>query len=136
MEEKAARYTLDDIVSAATYWETVDNKRFRGPERKLMLAVLKVAIWDFTGHYQMRDARFREARDWLFDSDNDGIFAFESVCEVLRLSAGKIRNGLLDWVKRNHNRRLEFTEVPVCNTSKGFTQTPRRLNYFSMISGS
>jgi hypothetical protein len=111
MEEKAARYTVDDSVSAATYWDTVDNKRLPGPERKLMLAVLKVAIWDFTDRYHLRGARFEEARDWLFDRDNDGIFAFESVCEVLRLSPGKIRTALLQWVNQKHDRRLRFGET-------------------------
>jgi hypothetical protein len=110
MEEKAAYYTVDDTVSAATYWETVDNKRFPGPERKLMLAVLKVAIWDFTDRCHIRDARFQEARDWLFDPDDEGIFAFESVCEVLQLSPGKIRRALLQWIKQKHGRRLGFSE--------------------------
>jgi hypothetical protein len=110
MEEKAARYTLDDRVSAATYWETVDNTRFPAPERKLMLAVLKVAIWDFTDRYRTRDVHFREARDWLFALDNDSVFAFESVCEVLRLNPGKIRSALLQWIKQVPDRRLRLSD--------------------------
>jgi hypothetical protein len=75
-----------------------------------MLAVLKVAIRDFTKRYHARDARFHEARDWLFNRENDGIFAFESVCEVLRLSPGKIREGLLQWTKQKNGRKFELGE--------------------------
>jgi hypothetical protein len=107
MEGKEALYlTVDDSALAATYWETVNSKRPPEPERDLMLAVLKVAILDFKKRYHARDARFQEAWDWLFSCENDGVFAFESVCEVLRLSPRKIRNGLLQWMKVKDGRKL------------------------------
>jgi hypothetical protein len=108
MGEKEALYlTVDDSALAVTYWETVNSKRAPEPERYLMLAVLKVAILDFKKRYHARDARFHEAQDWLFGRENDGVFAFESVCEVLRLSPGKIRNGLLQWIKQKNGRKLK-----------------------------
>jgi hypothetical protein len=106
MEEREAPYwAVDDNALTATYWETANNKRCPEPERDLMIAVLKVALLDFTKRYHVRDTRFQEARDWLFGRENDGVFAFESVCEVLRLSPGKIRAGLLRWIKQKSGRK-------------------------------
>ena len=109
MEERETPYwTVDDNALTATYWETVNNKRCPEPERDLMFAVLKVALLDFTKRHHVRDTRFQEARDWFFSREDDGVFAFESVCEVLRLGPGKIRTGLLRWIKQKNDRTLSL----------------------------
>jgi len=82
-----------------SYWETAGRSRSAVPERDLMRAVLKASLLDFMRRCGKPDARFREAREWLFDRNDDSLFAFESVCEVLRLRPGKIRAGLLEWMR-------------------------------------
>jgi hypothetical protein len=76
-----------------------------------MLAVLRVAIRDFTKRCRRRDARFQEVRAWLFNPENDDVFAFESVCEALRLNPAKIRSGLLQWMKQRNTRTLSVSEA-------------------------
>ena len=105
--ESAVRLTADDAAVTERYWETVTRWQTSEPERDLLLAVLRVAIRDFKKRYHARDAHFRDARDWLFEGrGSDGLFAFESVCAVLRLSPGKIRNGLLQWSKQKEERKM------------------------------
>ena len=108
--ESAVRLTADDAALTARYWETVVVWQTPEPERRLMRAVLKVAILDFKKRYHARDARFRDARDWLFEGESEELFAFESVCAVLRLSPKRIRNGLIQWIKQKNGRKFERDE--------------------------
>ena len=87
----------DDMASACKYWETVIRKNYLQPERELMLAVLKDALIIYKKRLHLGNALFREAEAWFFDREEDRLFAFETVCAVLGLSAEKIRGELLTW---------------------------------------
>jgi len=104
--ESAVRLTADDTALTERYWETVTKWQTPEPERDLMLAVLRVAMRDFKKRYHARDAHFRNARDWLFEGGSDELFAFESVCAVLRLSPRRIRNSLLQWIKQKDGKKM------------------------------
>jgi len=39
---------------------------------------------------------FQETEQWFFAGEEDGVFTFENLCEILRLTPGYIRRGLLD----------------------------------------
>jgi len=106
--ESAVRLTADDAALTERYWETVTRWQTSEPERDLMLAVLRVAIRDFKKRYHARDGHFRDARDWLFEKGSDELFAFESVCAVLRLSPRRIRNGLIQWIKQTNGRKMNI----------------------------
>ena len=62
-----------------------------------MLAVLKDAIMIYKKRIDSGNALFKEAETWLFDRERDRLFSFETVCAVLGLSPGKIRQYLLAW---------------------------------------
>jgi len=127
MENNALRYsTMDDSASAATFWETVDSRHFPGPERNLMLAVLKAAIRDFMRRSRLRDARFREACDWLFNREKNDIFAFESVCEVLRLSPAKIRSRLMQLIEEKNGRKCKIGERRLGASMQRAAPSPRK----------
>ena len=64
------------------------------PERNLLAAVLKDALLTYKKRFSLGDARFREVERWLFSEDSDGLFAFQSVCSMLNLSADRIRKDL------------------------------------------
>jgi hypothetical protein len=70
-------------------------KNFAQPERDLMLAVLTDAIWDYKKNLAARNARFREAREWLFGGNREFLFSFESICDMLDLDPFLIRSELL-----------------------------------------
>ena len=82
--------TLDiDSSQTASYWRQSE------PEKYLLLAVLKDAILTYLRRFGSDDAIFKEAQQWIFDSDTDRLFAFETVCAMLNLSAARIRKNLL-----------------------------------------
>jgi hypothetical protein len=98
MENKSPmRIFADDMAVTSKYWETVIRKNYSQPEKELMLAVLKDAIMIYKKHVYSGNALFKEAETWLFDRERDWLFSFETVCAVLGLSRGKIRQSLLAW---------------------------------------
>ena len=98
MENKSPiRIFADDMAVTSKYWETVIRKNYSQPEKELMLAVLKDAIMIYKKHVYSGNALFKEAETWLFDRERDWLFSFETVCAVLGLSRGKIRQNLLAW---------------------------------------
>src|ERR1700741_3802073 len=83
-----------NLAVAIQFWTTMTPKNFAQPERDLMLAVLTDAIWDYKKNFAARNARFREAQEWLFDGNGESLFSFETICEILNFNAGVIRRGL------------------------------------------
>jgi hypothetical protein len=91
------RVFADDVSIPFKYWETVMRKHYSQPEKELMLAVLKDAILTYKKRICSGNVLFREAEAWLFDTERDRLFSFETVCTVLGLSPEKIRQNLLGW---------------------------------------
>jgi len=65
------------------------------PERELLAAVLEDAVLSYKKRFVYGDARFKEAQSWIFGRDTNRLFAFETVCALLGLSAQRIRRELL-----------------------------------------
>jgi len=98
MEDRAPRKVFaDDMAVTSKYWETVIRQGYSQPEKELMLAVLKDALMTYKKCIYSGNALFKEAEAWLFDREQDRLYAFETVCAVLGLSAEKIRHNLLAW---------------------------------------
>lgn len=70
-------------------------------ERRLMFAVLQdaVACWFRYRHTQTDYGRevFHEIRDWFWDTDQEWLFGFESICSHLDLNAEYFRRKLMRW---------------------------------------
>jgi hypothetical protein len=68
------------------------------------LAVLEDAINCFQVNVIAQNARrkklFNETEDWIMEQDNDWIFSFVSICEVLGLNPEYVRRGLLRWKEK------------------------------------
>jgi hypothetical protein len=77
------------------------NSRLLEPEQALMLAVLRSAIEDFEDSINERNGiekqRFREAEEWILNTDTAWAFSFENICEALQLQPSSIRKRLLSW---------------------------------------
>jgi len=99
MENRAPiRIFADDMTVTSKYWETVMRKNYSQPEKELMLAVLKDALMTYKKRVpHSGNALFKEAETWFFDRERDRLFSFETICAVLGLSPGKIRQNLLSW---------------------------------------
>lgn len=99
MENRApVRVFAEDMTVTCKYWETVMRKNYFQPEKELMLAVLKDTLITYKKRVSHSgNALFKETETWFFDRDRDRLFSFETICAVLGLSPGKIRQNLLSW---------------------------------------
>jgi hypothetical protein len=70
----------------------------RSPERRLMLAILEDAVLTVLKHSGKPGKRarrlVREVERWVALHDTSWIFSFESICSVLDIDAGAMRNSL------------------------------------------
>jgi hypothetical protein len=82
---------VPDISYAASNWRHCEA------ERKLLVAVLEDAILDYKKDVGFGGVRFREAERWIFGKDTDRLFAFETICSALGLSAQRIRADLVTF---------------------------------------
>ena len=103
MEERVTSLFQPDTLLPDQYLETFRRKLYLEPEKKLMLAILEDAIACFQKYAFARDSKgkalFSEAEQWIREGTAGGIFAFDSVCEVLGLNPSYLRQGLVTWKK-------------------------------------
>jgi hypothetical protein len=100
MEDKIGRLFQPihpDVLLPIQYWETVSRRDRLEPEKRLMLAVLEDAIWTYKKYLPKENCRFLEVEDWLLDTDDDRLFSFENICDVLGLSSEHIRQQVRLW---------------------------------------
>ena len=93
-----------DGVDAVLYSETTQRKTPIEPEKLFLLALLEDALSCYRKNLFARTARkhteFREAEEWIFDTEDDRFLAFESVCGILGIEPSYLRRGLREWKKR------------------------------------
>ena len=102
--EKISSLFEPNTLLSAQYLETLRRKTLIEPEKRLILAVLEDAINCFQVNVIAQNARrkklFNETEDWIMEQDNDWIFSFVSICEVLGLNPEYVRRGLLRWKEK------------------------------------
>lgn len=112
-----------DTLLAAQYLELYRRKTHLEPEKRLMFAVLEDAIACFQDYLLARDERgkslFRDAEEWIMKENNDWLFSFENVCDVLGLNPKYVRQGLLRWREAKLAR---------CQKAKMIQLNPQRKN--------
>src|SRR3972149_9505315 len=73
-------------------------------ERDLLLAVLEDGIACFQGYFskpsRTNEKRLLETEEWI-NSNDDGVFSFNAVCETLGLDPDALRKGLRRWQVEN-----------------------------------
>ena len=95
---------VPDISHAASNWRHCEA------ERKLLVAVLEDAILDYKKDVGFGGVRFREAERWIFGKDTDRLFAFETICSTLGLSAQRIRADLVTFAAGQLCARYDSTD--------------------------
>ena len=109
MNENLVGLIGNDTAAAEQYFETFRRSEHLEPEKMLLLAVLQDAIHCYRKFSAARDRlgreQFHEAERWLMGVDEDWIFDFVSVCELLGLNPQYLRRGLLEW--RAHQVRKD-----------------------------
>jgi len=94
------------------YFDRIKRSKFLDGERRLLLAVLEEAVRSYLKNINCRSmkqwTRFTEVRHW-FEShtDSQGLFAFESICDLLEIDPGVFRRRLTSLSRRDlPSRRL------------------------------
>ena len=119
---------FDGPILPAQYFESMKRPKLLVGEYRLLLAVLEDAVrcylTDINGRSKEQRARFAEVRRWFYssgDAEQQALFAFESICDLLGIDPGVVRRRLgsislgelpwrrLRWVRpvaRQHNHSL------------------------------
>ena len=125
MEERVTSLFQPDTLLPDQYFETFRRKFHLEPEKKLMLAILEDAVACFQKYIFARDGKgktvFREAEEWIEGSDANGIFSFDSVCEMLGFDPVYLRQCLARWKEKalaQHTRAKVYQLAPRRKKSK------------------
>ena len=90
----------DDALTAQQYADSFRRSEHLEPEKALLVAILDDAIHQYRKYKNARDTagkeRFRETEEWIKSEDNDWIFSFNNICELLGLNPDYVRHTLLD----------------------------------------
>ena len=94
-----------DALTPAQYLETFKRKTYLEGEKKLLFAVLEDAVVSFQKFCLVRDRKgkehFKDVEDWMRgEKEEDWLFSFNTVCELLEINADYLRRGLLEWKAR------------------------------------
>ena len=94
-----------DVLLVHEYLHVYQSSVVHTPEVKLMLAVLKDAIDCYLKYVSAKQRRARklsnEAEEWFFSNEDDWLYSFQSVCDILKLDPDYIRGALLRY-KQQH----------------------------------
>lgn len=108
VEDKVISLFEPDTLVSTQYLESFRQKTPIEPEKMLMLAVLEDAINCFQVNVMAERGRakklFDETSHWFLDRNDDWIFSFGSVCEILQLNPEYVRGGLLRWKEKKLER--------------------------------
>ena len=133
LEDRASAVFESDPLVVERYLSTVKNDMRHQPERLLMLAVLEDGIRSFQKYSGSESPAskklFKDAEEWIFDTEDDGAFSFESICAAWDLDAAYLRLGLLHWLERS--RRGKRPELRL--VEKNHAVSPRVREPFSMV---
>ncbi len=99
MADTATKIFEPDALMPEQFFATLGREAGGGNERGLMLAILRDAVECYQKYALARDPRGQElhseAAEWIFSSDREWPFSFENICDVLDVSCGYVRSGLL-----------------------------------------
>ena len=81
--------------------EDLNKKLVREGEEGLLVAVLQQATEDFQKYVLATSKEgkklFKEAEDWILDTEKDSIFSFEYICDCLQINPCYLRRGFMRW---------------------------------------
>ena len=97
-DDRLAGLFQPDTLLPSQFFDRVRRRTEHDGERRLMIAVLEDAVDVYRKQAGARDARaqqlFREAEEWIEDTDQTWLFSFQNICDVLDLDAEYLRRGL------------------------------------------
>jgi len=104
VDDKVISLFEPDTLVSTQYLESFHRRTPTEPEKMLMLAVLEDAINCFQVNVMAERGRakklFDETVAWFLDRNDDWIFSFVSICQILNLNPEYVRGGLFRWKEK------------------------------------
>ena len=98
--------------------ENLNKKLIREGEEGLLVAVLVQATEDFQKYVLATSKEgkklFKDAEDWILETESDAVFSFEYICECLQINPGYLRRGFMRWKQEKleeHAKKCAETET-------------------------
>jgi hypothetical protein len=95
-----------DVLLIHEYLHVYQSKSAQTPEMKLIAAVLEDAINCYLKYYSSRTRRGKricnEAAQWIFSRQDDWLFGFDNICEMLKIDPEYIRRMLRQITQPDH----------------------------------
>lgn len=106
--EKVEVLYQPDTLIAFEYFSHVRKKKSLEPEKRLMLAVLRDAIYCFKravvkGRLRAK-SEFCEAEEWFWEDGENWPFSYKNICNEIGLDPSGIRNKLKQWKRMRFGR--------------------------------
>jgi hypothetical protein len=97
IEAAGSGVLVPEVITRAQYYSSPTAS----PSQRLLLAVLEDAIHCYQQHCGAtkgwRRCLFREAKEWLFDSNSTAFMSCRTVCESLGIEPALLRRALREW---------------------------------------
>jgi hypothetical protein len=142
VSERLLQIMSSDAATSEQYRDTFRRSELLEPEKALLIALLDDAIHDYRKYSRANDhagqGRFRRAFEWIMADDDEWIFSFVNVCELLNLDPEYVRRGLReakDSLAQQRRQRLEGARGRTAQTSQRAPKLIRRsVNAFTTSS--
>ena len=120
-EQTLTRMFQPDPLTPYDYLRNSRRTVHLEPEKHLMHAILDEAIKTYRMHVATKSGRdyrlFLDAQLWIMDRNDDWLFSFENICEVLGLDPDFVRSGLIRW-KEQQSGVASVRKTPRYRVSK------------------
>jgi hypothetical protein len=107
-ESTRSLFGQPDVLLIHEYLQVYQSKSAHAPEMRLIAAVLEDAIGCYLKYYSAHTRRGKricnEAAQWIFSPEDDWLFSFENICEMLKIDPDYIRR-----ILRHITRPDDFT---------------------------
>ena len=126
-ESTRSLFGQPDVMLIHEYLHVYRNNTAHTPEMRLIGAVLEDAIDCYFKYFSAQTRRgkriFTEAAQWIFGQDDDWLFSFDNICEMLKLDPDYIRRVL----RQNAQERLQLVKSSEPQLPQDFPAVPLRL---------
>lgn len=126
-ESTRSLFSQPDVIVIHEYLHVYRSNTAHTPEIRLIAAVLQDAIDCYLKYYSAKTRRgkriFTEAAQWIFSQDDDWLFGFDNICEMLKLDPDYIRRVL----GQSAQERLRLVKPSEPQQPQDFSALPLRL---------
>ena len=114
MRESELAVIATDRTTLEQYLDTYRRSELLLPDKALLMAILRDAIECYRKHLSARNRGGKrmlyEAEQWIMNDEDDWVFSFGNVCDLLGLDPRYIRRLLLDEKRRQATESRHYKD--------------------------